>query len=141
MISPSLAHPLLPTQDIAVEGWWSDDGAKGHLQVTERQCPVYRPLDLSSTPLGQSRLAPHVETNQSWQGLKGLLLQAVLKTSVCFAGMERRLSDEEVKSLLLPVAGQDKVALTGPRVSDEEVAMIHHQALWHLSKRERKILI
>lgn len=112
-----------------VAGWRSDDGAKSRLQVTERQCPVYRPLNLCSAPLGQSRPASHIEMNQSWQGLKGLFLQTVLNTSVGFTGLEHRLSDEEVKSFLLPVAGQDKVAVVGLRVSDEEVAMIHHQAL------------
>lgn len=129
---------IWPSQIVA--GWWSDDGTKGRLQVTERQCPVDRPLNLCSAPLGQSRPAPHVEMNQSWQGLKGLFLQTELDTGVCFTGLEHRLSDEEVKSFLLPVAGQDKAALIGLRVSDEEVAMIHHQALWHLCKREGKIL-
>lgn len=120
---------------LIVAGWRSDDGAKGRLQVTERQCPVYRPLNLCSAPLGQSRPASHIEMNQSWQGLKGLFLQTVLNTSVGFTGLEHRLSDEEVESFLLPVAGQDKVAVIGLRVSDEEVAMIHHQALWHLRKK------
>lgn len=105
------------------------------MQVTQRQRPVYGTVNLSSTPLGQSRLAAHVEMNQSRQGVKGLLLQAVLNTRVRFAGLQQRLSDEEVKSILLPVAGQDKVTLVGLRVSDEEFTMIHHQALCHLSKR------
>lgn len=116
-------------------GGRSDDGAEGRLQVTERHRPVYRPLDLSSAPLGQGRPAPHVEMDQSRQRLKGLFLQTVLDTRVCFTGLERRFSDEEVKSFLLPVAGQDKVASVGLRVSDEEIAMIHHQALRHLSER------
>lgn len=130
-----MTHPLLPTQAVVTAGWRSDDGAKGRMQVTQRQRPVYGTVNLSSTPLGQSRLAAHVEMNQSRQGVKGLLLQAVLNTRVRFAGLQQRLSDEEVKSFLLPVAGQDKVTLVGLRVSDEEFTMIHHQALCHLSKR------
>lgn len=124
----------MPTQAFAMAGWWSNDGAKRRLQVTERQCPVYGLLNLGSAPLGQSRPAAHVEMNQSRQWVIGLLLQAVLDTSVCFTGLENHLSDEEVKSFLLPVAGQDKVSSVRLRVSDEEVTMIHHQALWHLSK-------
>lgn len=112
----------------------SDDGAKGRIQVTERQRPVYGTVNLSSAPLGQSRLAAHIEMNQSRQRVKGLLLKAVLNTSVGFAGLQNCPSDEEVKSFLLPMAGQDKVTVIGPRISDEEFAMIHHQALCHLSK-------
>lgn len=129
-----MTHPRLTTQAVSVGGRCSNDGAKGRIQVAERQRPVYGMVNLSAAPLGQSRLAAHVEMNQSWQGVKGLLLKAVLNTSVGFAGLQNCPSDEEVKSFLLPVAGQDKVTVIGPRISDEEFAMIHHQALCHLSK-------
>lgn len=113
----------------AVAGRWSDGGAEGRLQVAERQSPVHRLVNLSSAPLGQSHPAAHVEVHKSWYRVEGLVLQAVLDLSVCSTGLDHRLPDEEVECVLFPVAGEDKVALTGLRVSDEEVTVVHHQAL------------
>lgn len=83
-------------------------------------------MNLSSAPLGQSRLAAHVEVDQSWYRVEGLVLQAVLDPSVGLTGLDHRLPDEEVKRFLLPVAGENEVALTGLRVSEEEVAVLQH---------------
>jgi len=101
--------------------------AERRLQVAERQLPVHGPVDPSSAPLGQSRPAPRVEVDQSRQRVEGLALQAVLDPR------RRRPPDQEVDRLLLPAARQDEVAPTGPRVSNQEVSVVHHQALGHLS--------
>lgn len=115
-------------------GRWVESDVERCLQEAERQPPVHRPENLSSAPTGQSRLAAHVEVNKSRHRVEGLVLQAVLDPGVGLIGLNHRLSDEEVKGLLLPVAGEDKVALMGLRVSDEEVAVVHHQALGNLGR-------
>lgn len=115
-------------------GRWVESDVERCLQEAERQPPVHRPENLSSAATRQSRLAAHVEVNESRHRIEGLILQTVLDPGVGLTGLNHRLSDEEVKGLLLPVAGEDKVALMRLRVSDEEVAVVHHQALGNLGR-------
>lgn len=126
-IWPSWTHGLLSTA-----GQWADNDAKSRLQVAEGQRPVHRPVNLSSTPLGQCCLTAHVEVNKSRNRVEGLILQAVLDPGVGLTGFDYCLSDEKVKVFLLPVRSEDKVAPLRLRVSDEEVTVVYHQALCNL---------
>lgn len=141
--SPSWTDRLLSSRDAILQplaaGWRAGGGAEGRLQVAERQRPVHRLQDLSSAPPGQSRLAAHVEVHEGWYGLKAVTLQSVLDLNICFAALNHDLPDEEVQNLLLPAAGQDKVAPTGLRVPDEKTAVVQHQALRHLRKHFTRV--
>lgn len=89
-------------------------------------------MNLSSTPLGQCCLTAHVEVNKRRHRVEGLILKAVLDPGVGLTGFDYCLSDEKVEAFLLPVRSEDKVALLRLRVSDEEVTVVHRQALCNL---------
>lgn len=89
-------------------------------------------MNLSAAALGQCGLAAHVEVNKSRHRVEGLILQSVLDPGVGLTGFDYRLSDEKVKAFSLPVCSEDKVALMRLGVSDEEVAVVHHQAFCNL---------
>lgn len=112
-----------------VAGWCADSCAEGCLQVAQWQRSVHWPVNLSPTPLGQFRFATHVEVDKGWYRVEGLTLQGVLYTGVCLAGLHHCLLDEEMECFQVPVAGEDKVSLAGVGVPDEEITVVHHQAL------------
>ncbi|CAG5919390.1 unnamed protein product [Menidia menidia] len=60
---------------------------------------------------------------------------AVLDPGAQLSGLQHHPPDGEVKRFLLPAACQDKVAPTGLRGPDEEIPLVHHQALRHLQRR------
>lgn len=129
--------PAAPALQPPAAGRRADGGAERRLQVSQRQRPVHGPKDPSGAPPAQSRPAAGEEADQVRQAVEGLGPEAVPDPRVRLRGPHGRCRrDDEVKGLLLPADGEDEVAPAGLRVSEQEVAVVHHQALGHLTGRE-----